>query len=145
MKYSIARQRLLGIVAHVDAGKMPNLKKLIEGGVCGNLATLLLSKRADAKEFGGDVVVDRAGQIRSFRPLGTSDGSMRRRVFCGAHVFAPELLEGIDKQPADFIADLYERQLEQGQKLGGLETSRPRVNGTMQYVQAWSQPRITVT
>ncbi len=90
----------------------------------GNLATLLLSKRAKASEFGGGVVVDRAGRIRSFRPLGKSDGSMRRRVFCGAHVFRPELLEGIDKQPADFITDLYERQLEQGQKIGGVETAR---------------------
>ncbi|TNF73561.1 MAG: NDP-sugar synthase [Acidobacteria bacterium] len=90
----------------------------------GNLATLLLSKRANASEFGGGVVVDGAGQIRSFHPLGKSDGSLKRRVFCGAHVFSPELLAGIDKQPADFIADLYERQLEQGQKLGGVETSR---------------------
>jgi mannose-1-phosphate guanylyltransferase len=89
-----------------------------------NLATLLLSKRANASEFGGGVVVDRGGRIRSFRPLGKSDGSMRRRVFCGAHVFRPELLEGIDKQPADFITDLYERQLEQGQRIGGVETAR---------------------
>jgi mannose-1-phosphate guanylyltransferase len=90
----------------------------------GNIATMLLSKRANASEYGGGVVVDRAGQIRSFRPLGRSDGPMRRRVFCGAHVFGPELVEGLDKQPADFITDLYERQLEQGYKLGGVETSR---------------------
>ena len=90
----------------------------------GNTATMLLSKRADASEYGGGVVVDRAGQIRSFRPLGKSDGSMRRRVFCGAHVFGSELVEALDKQPADFITDLYERLLEQGQKLGGVETSR---------------------
>ncbi|MGB3561999.1 MAG: NDP-sugar synthase [Thermoanaerobaculia bacterium] len=90
----------------------------------GNFATLLLSKRANAREFGGGVVVDRAGRIRSFRPFGKTDGSLRRRVFCGAHVFQPEVLEGIDKQPADFITDLYERQLEQGQKIGAVETTR---------------------
>jgi mannose-1-phosphate guanylyltransferase len=81
-------------------------------------------RRGNLGEFGGGVVIDRAGHIRSFRPLGKSDGSMKRRVFCGAHVFRPELLEGIDKQPADFITDLYERQLEQGQQLGGVETRR---------------------
>lgn len=89
-----------------------------------DLATLLLSKRAEIGEFGGGVVVDGEGCIRSFRPPGRSDASERRRVFCGAHVFRPSLLEGVNKQPADFISDLYERLVERGEKVGGLETAR---------------------
>src|SRR6185436_15217752 len=60
------------------------------------------------------------------------DGEVARRyVFAGAHVFAPELLEGIGPekpgfgpQKADIVRDLYLPMLDAGQPLDSLVTSR---------------------
>jgi mannose-1-phosphate guanylyltransferase len=97
----------------------------------GAAATLLLASRADPAEFGGGVALGRDGAILSLRPgsAGVAAGSgagrpaaaelarsrgVRRRVFAGAHVLAPWLLERIEdgpgaaSVPSDIVHDLYE-------------------------------------
>jgi mannose-1-phosphate guanylyltransferase len=69
--------------------------------------------------------VRRDGSIRSLRG-GERGERERRRVFAGAHVFAPSLLERATKQlgdePADFVSDLYDPLLAAGERLTGVET-----------------------
>ena len=69
----------------------------------------------------------RDGSIRSLRG-GERGEQERRRVFAGAHVFAPALLAQATKtlgdQPADFVTDLYEPLLRSGEVLQSLETRR---------------------
>lgn len=90
-------------------------------------ATLMLTTRADPDRFGGGVVVDRDDAIRSLRgrPAGERE---RRRVFAGAHVFAPRLLRRstvpLGDQPADFVEHLYEPVIAAGGRLGGFESGR---------------------
>jgi mannose-1-phosphate guanylyltransferase len=83
----------------------------------GAAATLLLASRADPAEFGGGVALGRGGAILSLRPAAAElarSGAMRRRVFAGAHVLAPWLLERIEdgpgaaNVPSDIVHDLYE-------------------------------------
>ena len=93
----------------------------------GAAATLLLTTKASPKRFGGGVVVRRDGSIRSLRG-GQRGEKEHRRVFAGAHVFAPSLLHLATKelgdQPADFVSDLYEPLLQAGEVLQSLETRR---------------------
>ncbi len=93
----------------------------------GAAATLLLTTRASPKRFGGGVVVRRDGSIKSLRG-GERGDKERRRVFAGAHVFEPELLaratKELDNEPADFVSDLYEPLLQEGELLQSLETRR---------------------
>ena len=103
------------------------LKKLLRAHHrSGAAVTLLLSSRADAERFGGGVGVNRSGDIVSF---GGNDGvagdAVRRRVFAGAHVFEPRLLEGLMPGPSDFIAGLYRPLLDRGERISGVETRRP--------------------
>lgn len=87
-------------------------------------ATLLLATRAEVDDFGGGVGVDLEGRVVSLRP-GNDHGEVdRRRVFAGVHVFAPDLVRGIDKVPADFVGDLYEPILERGGRIAALESRR---------------------
>ena len=90
-------------------------------------ATLLLTTRPDPLRFGGGVIVGRDGAIRSLRG-GRRGEKEQRRVFAGAHVFTPDLLEragkALDGGPADFVTDLYDPLLADGEILLGLETRR---------------------
>jgi mannose-1-phosphate guanylyltransferase len=91
----------------------------------GAAATLLVSKRADAARFGGGLGIDRQRRVVSLRP-GVDHGQVaRRRVFCGAHVLSPELLEELPEGPADFLDDLYESLLRRGGRIAAVETARP--------------------
>ena len=79
-------------------------------------ATLLLSSRADPAEFGGGVGVGEEDVVVAFRA--TDRAVARRRVFAGAHVVEPRLLEGLTEGPAGFVEDLYEPLLDRGGRIG---------------------------
>ncbi len=95
----------------------------------GAAATLLLSRRADPAAFGGGVLVDAGRRIVALRGGRAPLAGERRRVFAGAHVFAPDLLDRAVKplagEPADSIADLYEPLLTADERLAAVETNRP--------------------
>ncbi len=107
------------------------LKKLIRAHQAGSAAaTLLLTRRADPRSFGGGVGIGREGEILSFRGEAPAEGSpiARRFVFAGAHVFSPALLERVKPGPSDIVRDLYTPLLAEGGAgghLGSLVTSRP--------------------
>lgn len=102
------------------------LKKLLRHHLAGNAkATLLLTARAAPEEFGGGVGIDRSGRILSFRPGDPEQGEVvRRLVFAGAHVFAPDLLGPLGPGPSDIVRDLYRPLLAEGTRLGSVVTSR---------------------
>lgn len=87
-------------------------------------ATLLLSSRADPARFGGGVGLDSAGRIVTF-DTAASARVVRRRVFAGAHLLEPRLLEGLEAGPAGFIEALYRPLLDDGETILGVETRRP--------------------
>ncbi len=91
-------------------------------------SSLLLATRPDPKAFGGGVIVARDGRILSLRGGERRRGERdRRRVFAGAHVFSPRLLErwqGEEGEAADFVTDLYEPLLAEGAHLQGVESGR---------------------
>ena len=106
-------------------------------------ATLLLASRPDPAAFGGGVGIDRAGRILSFRPGDPERGEVvRRHVFAGAHVFAPELLAGVGPGKADIVRDLYIPMLADGgaDRLGGV---RPAAGTTWGRRSGSSTPRST--
>ena len=87
-------------------------------------ATMLVSKRVDPTQFGGGVgVVDRKW-IVSFRGDVGDGADVVRRVFMGAHIISPALLERVPDGPANFVPDLYEPLLSEGGRIGAVETSR---------------------
>lgn len=87
-------------------------------------ATLLVSKRVDPESFGGGVGVEHHSRIVSLRP-GRGDGEgVERRVFMGAHVVSPRLLDRIPKGVSDFVLDLYEPLLSEGGRIAALESAR---------------------
>jgi NDP-sugar pyrophosphorylase family protein len=92
----------------------------------GAKATMLVSRRADPRPFGGGVRLDEKNHVVAFRGSAGATEKHRCRVFMGAHVLSPGLLGGIKKgQPSDFVADLYEPLLSRGGFVGAVETSRP--------------------
>jgi mannose-1-phosphate guanylyltransferase len=90
-------------------------------------ATLLLVKRAPAEELRRGVAVDRDGRVAGIRdaiPGGRAGAELRRRVFGGAHVLAPALLERVPEGPGDIISGLYQPLLAEGRTLTSLLTGR---------------------
>jgi mannose-1-phosphate guanylyltransferase len=91
-------------------------------------ATLLVARRADPAAFGGGVLVGRGERILALRGGPPAPPGARRRVFAGAHVFAPSLLERattpLAGERADSIAGLYEPLLAAGGRLHAVETGR---------------------
>lgn len=91
----------------------------------GAAATLLLATRADVRELGGGVGVDRQGRIVSFRSSGADARlTARRAVFAGAHVLSPRLLERVPSRRAEIVPDLYEPMLGRGEVIHSLSTAR---------------------
>jgi mannose-1-phosphate guanylyltransferase len=115
------------------------------------LVTLLLSATADPTAFGGGVGVDAAGRIVAFPPdrleaaaapaaaspmrVDQADGdpgrhpaprapeAVARRVFAGAHVFAPALLDDLEPGSADSVRDLYRPRLAAGGRIESVTTA----------------------
>lgn len=106
------------------------LRRLIRRHLAGGAkATLLLASRPDPAAFGGGVGIDRQGRIVSFWPGDPAghqiDGEVvRRHVFAGAHVFAPELLARVGPQKADIVRNLYLPMRDEGLPLESMVTSR---------------------
>lgn len=90
----------------------------------GARATMLVSKRADPALFGGGVTVEDHKWIVSLRGGGGDGDETVRRVFMGAHIFSPSLLERVPDGPANFVPDLYEPLLSEGGRICAMETSR---------------------
>jgi len=96
-------------------------------------ATLMVSTRARAEDFGGGIGIARDGRVTSFlRPADTDEGGpqeeeevqeVRRRVFAGAHVFSPELVAELDATPSDFVRDLYQPLVESGERIDAVESN----------------------
>ncbi len=106
------------------------LRRLVRRHLKGGAdATLLLSRRAEPAAFGGGVLVGGGRRILALRPAGPPAAGEQRRVFAGAHVFAPALLARSAKpltgETADSIADLYEPLLSSGGRIAAVETHRP--------------------
>jgi len=87
-------------------------------------ATMLVSKRADPALFGGGVAVQDRKWIVSLRGGDVGGEDVVRRVFMGAHILSPSLLEKVPDGPASFVPDLYEPLLSEGGRIGAVETSR---------------------
>jgi mannose-1-phosphate guanylyltransferase len=86
------------------------------------LATLLLSATADVGSFGGGVAVDTAGRIATLLP---GPSPHPRRVFLGAHVFAPSLAQAAPASFSDIVRELYEPRLIAGARIEALTTDAP--------------------
>ncbi len=89
-------------------------------------ATLLLTSRARLRDFGGGIGVDRRGRVvrlrgERFAPARTI---VAERVFAGAHVLAPHLLERVPDGPGDILDGLYLPLLREGRHLQTLTTAR---------------------
>jgi NDP-sugar pyrophosphorylase family protein len=92
----------------------------------GAQATLLVSRRIDPAPFGGGVRVDQENRVAAFRGSDGAGEKDRHRVFMGAHVLSPELLDRVEKdRPADFITNLYEPLVAEGGLVEAMETGRP--------------------
>ncbi|MFP3942110.1 MAG: sugar phosphate nucleotidyltransferase, partial [Thermoanaerobaculia bacterium] len=94
----------------------------------GAAATLLFAGRAEPLRYGGGVAVGPRGRVVAFAPGDTAaeaERKIRRRVFAGAHVLSPELLERVPDGPGDFVSDLYRPLLAEGAELAAVVTGRP--------------------
>ncbi len=103
------------------------LRKLLRRHLAdGSRATLLLTSRAAPAEFGGGVGIDRTGRILSFRPTEPERPEViRRYVFAGAHVFAPDLLGSLTPGKSDIVRNLYMPLVEDPEaRIGSLVTAR---------------------
>jgi NDP-sugar pyrophosphorylase family protein len=94
------------------------------------LATILLSTTADFGAFGG-AAIDGSGRLLAIpvdrgeaaRPL--PEPWVARRVFAGAHVFAPALALEAPAAPADIVRDLYRPRLAGGARIETVSTAAP--------------------
>jgi len=98
----------------------------------GAAATLLFAGRAAPERFGGGVAVDRQGRVVSFRArAGEPDAErergakIRRRVFAGAHVLDPALVERAPERFSHLVHDLWEPLLEEGARIEAVTTGAP--------------------
>jgi len=91
------------------------------------LATLLFSSRARPDSFGGGVAISREGRVVSFQPSAEEGQGEhdKRRVFAGAHVFSPDLVDGLSPGPSDFVRELYQPAVQRGERIDGIESSGP--------------------
>lgn len=118
------------------------------------VATLLVSQRAAPDRYGGGVGVDTEGRIVDFRPPSfTPSTDVDRRVFAGAHVFSPELLQRLGSEPAksDIVLDLYEPLLAERAQISALATKarwhdlgtpRRYLEGTLDWARGYGPERL---
>ena len=87
-------------------------------------ATLLLLRRPPEEALGGGVGVDARGAVVQLRDGEAAGKVARRRVFAGAHILSPRLLERVEAGPADIIDALYQPLLAGGGRIESVTTSR---------------------
>jgi len=103
-------------------------------------ATLMVSSRARAKDYGGGIGISREGRVTSFakpeavesKVSGTTASEentdpveTKRSVFAGAHVFRPQLLSNLPESPSDFVRDLYQPLVASGERIDAVESNEP--------------------
>lgn len=119
------REAELVVVVNGDSVCSWPLRRLLRHHLrTGAAASLLVSRRVDPRPFGGGIEVDAGGRITALRPAAAGAEGARRRVFLGLHVFRPELLRGLERNPADVVEHLYEPLLADGARLQAVETRR---------------------
>lgn len=110
------------IQRHVDARNAP----ASVGGP--PAATVLLTSNPDPAAFGGGVGIDKTGRVLVFRGVNSMlpghPKVAKRRVFAGAQILEPRLLERIPAGPGDLITVLYEPLLREGAAVLSLTTQR---------------------
>ena len=90
----------------------------------GAAATLLVHRTVDPRRFGGGVAVE-GGRVVALRPGALAWRAARtHRVFAGAAVLEPSLLERLPAGPSDIVTSLYEPLLETGEEIAAVETAR---------------------
>jgi NDP-sugar pyrophosphorylase family protein len=87
--------------------------------------TLLVTRSADPRRFGGGVGIDRHDLIVSFQPEESFGAVKRRRVFAGLHVLEPDVLARLPAGSSDFIDDLYLPLLAAGKEILAVSSRRP--------------------
>jgi len=112
----------------------------------GAASTLLVSTRIDPRPFGGGITIGRRGRVVSLRPTQPRAKDQHCRLFMGAHVFSPELLERLKQGPANFVPDLYEPMIAKGETIASVSTRRRWHDlGTpqryLEAVLAWGRKR----
>lgn len=86
--------------------------------------TLLVHRRVPTRPFGGGVALE-GERVVAFRSAALAAASARtRRVFVGAAVLEPGLVERLPAGPSDIVSALYEPLLEEGERIVALETAR---------------------
>lgn len=116
----------LAIVVNGDSLCRWPIKRLVRRHLRrGAASTLLVSSRVDPAPFGGGITIDKRGYVASMRPRVPLGKDERCRLFMGAHVFAPELLDRLEQGPSNFVPDLYEPMLAAGETIGTVKTRRP--------------------
>lgn len=87
-------------------------------------ATLLVSRRLAVEPFGGGIAVAARRRVVAMGGRARGAQGVRQRVFMGAHLLNPRLVQRAPRRPADFVSELYIPMLEQGARISALETSR---------------------
>ncbi len=105
-------------------------------------ATLMVSSRARPEDYGGGIGITREGRVTTFEPPQPAAGNgcdpadppgseepqepreVKRRVFAGAHIFSPGLLESMARPPSDFVRDLYQPLVENGERIDAVESGK---------------------
>jgi mannose-1-phosphate guanylyltransferase len=120
----------LTVVLNGDSlARWPLVKLLKHHCSGGPLATVMVSTRAPVEEFGGGISVGKDGRVLSFLRREPSvgeaaaDDKAKRRVFAGAHAFSRGLLARAPEPPSDFVRDLYQPLLQQGERIDAVESS----------------------
>jgi len=99
------------------------------------VATLLFTKSADPRRFGGGVAVGRKGRVCSFDPPRHADGEggrgraedgdrVRRLVFAGAQVLSPDLIARAPAGRSETVPTLLRPLLDEGAHLAAYVTGR---------------------
>ena len=92
-------------------------------------ATVLLTSGPSLEAFGGGVGIDKTGRVLVFRGVGSMlpghPKIAKRRVFAGAQILDPRLLDRIPPGPGDLITGLHEPLLREGASILSLTTQRP--------------------
>jgi mannose-1-phosphate guanylyltransferase len=112
--------------------------------------TLLVSRRADPRRFGGGVAIER-GRVVAFRRGALAwEAASVKRVFAGAAALDAELLARLPPGRSDIVSALYEPLLAEGSRIAAVESARawhdlgtPRryLEGALEFALAGLPPR----